>query len=299
MIEGHAVYTARIDDGEVLAESIKRISPSGYYLQPMISTDGQDVVFWGRGEDGDSFDIWRASSDGHQRRRLTQRPCVDGHPFWTRDGARIIFFSTGSASGEQDWRMSCQFDTQRPARHLWMMDRDGGGRIQVTDGDHVDERPCISTDGQEVVFVSNRTGWLNLWRLDLVTGQMAAVSEHAHLDYRPVLSPDGRQIAYFSDANDDRRHDLMIGPWPKGEPSVAAGPERFAWIHGPFWLASGAGLLFHAKALDDSRRCALWQIRLADGAIRSLDVPGFSVYGHGSLSEDGRTLAFDAPVNQT
>ena len=46
----HAVYRIQLKDRIGLPQTIERLSPEGYFLQPMISPKGDSVVFWGKEE---------------------------------------------------------------------------------------------------------------------------------------------------------------------------------------------------------------------------------------------------------
>ena len=76
---------------------------------PAVSPDGKWVAFTVRDTDLDAnrgrFDIWLASIDGAQVRRLTSHPDNDTDPAWTRDGKWVYFMSTRNGSS-QVWRIS-------------------------------------------------------------------------------------------------------------------------------------------------------------------------------------------------
>ena len=85
------------------------------------------------------------------------------------DATREMLFGV---SAETEWSMKNQFALDRSPRNIWIMGSDGEDRKKLTDGPHVDERPCISPDGEHVVFVSNRSGSMNLWAVSTDTGAL-------------------------------------------------------------------------------------------------------------------------------
>jgi len=259
----------------------------------MITGDGRAVVFWGREPGEVGFNIWRWEASSARATRLTDDRAVTGHPFWTADGQSIIYSSTLGASGETEWVMQRQFDLGRPARHLWIMDADGRHRHELTHGLYADERPCISPDGQDIVFVSNRSGAMNLWQLSLRTGGVAPVTVHAGLDYRPVFSPRGDRLAFFRAVAPDSRHDLCLMNWPAGPAEFPIPRGLFRLVHGPFWLPDGQRLLFHGESVKDGL-CALWILDLADRRLTRLSIPGLSHSAHGSVNRECDWLAFDS-----
>jgi hypothetical protein len=290
-----AVYRIGIKDRIGLPETIEKLSPDGYFLQPMIDRAGDKVVFWGRQEDEVGYNIWRWDSASQRPVALTTMSAVSGHPFWSVDAKHIVFFSTFGLSSETEWSMENQFELNRSPRNIWIMESNGDGCRKLTEGPHVDERPCISPDGECVVFVSDRSGSMNLWSVSVGTGKLEQMTRHDGMDYRPVFSPDGSSLAFFTTNNAQGMHDLCIMGWPDGEPDFPLPPGRFTWAHGPFWLADGESLLFHGVPVGESH-CAIWVLHLHDRLIERIELPGVPSYAHGSLDADESILAFDSSV---
>lgn len=289
----HAVYRIQLKDRIGLPQTIERLSPEGYFLQPMISPKGDSVVFWGKEEAATGFNIWRTDLDNPMPVRLTDMQAVCGHPFWSSEANHIVFFSTSGVSGETEWRMADQFNLDRPPRNIWIMARNGKCRVRLTDGPHVDERPCISPDGKCVVFVSDRSGNMNLWSVSTDTGRLTQVTKHDGLDYRPIFSPDGRHLAFFTTNNPQGIHDLCVMAWPDGELRLPVRPGSFKWIHGPFWLADGKSLLIHGVTAQEEN-CALWVLDVDDGSVQRIELPGIPAYGHGTIDANESLLVFDS-----
>ena len=226
-------------------------------------------------------------------RKLTDDRAVTGHPFWSADSQRIVYFSTLGFPGETDWIMEIEFQSDRSPRNLWIMDPDGTNRRQLTTGAFIDERPCISPDGKTVVFVSNRSGPLKLWQLDLPTGKLQPVTSPGGLDYRPIFSPTGDRLAYFTTNNPRGVQDLCIMDWPNGPTQFPVPPGHFKWIHGPFWLPDGNSLIFHVIAMDRTKNSGLWQFNLTTKELAPFYLPGINDNAHGSTDEKCTILTFD------
>ena len=281
------VYTIQLGVTGPVTGTIRQLSPDGYFIHPMINRTGDSVIFWGSelGETG--FNIWL--HDGTLK-KLTNDRAVTGHPFWSADGQQIVYFHCTDTT----WRMSEQFQLGRSPRNIWLMDRDGQNRRQLTTGAFVDERPCISPDGTTVVFVSNRSGHMNLWCVDVATGKLRQLTRHAGLDYRPIFSPTGDRLAFFTTNNPDQRSDLCIKNWPDGPLQFPVPPRHFEWVHGPFWLADGQTLLIHAYPLGKPMHCGIWRFRLSDQHLERVVVPGVGDYAHGTIDDQQTLLAFDS-----
>ena len=291
MSEASYIYIINFDDHLSAKDTARLISPPGYFLQPMVSPKGDSVLFWGRGIGEIGFNIWNRDLRTNALKKLTDDRAVTGHPFWSADGKWIVFTSTLDASNETEWHMGNQFNTGRSTRNLWIMHHDGSVRRRLTTGSHADERPCFSPDGQHVVFVSDRSGYMNLWSADTKTGELRQVTDHSGLDYRPVFSPDGKKLAFFSSNNPLHLHDLCIMDWPDGQPRFPITAGQFAWIHAPFWIDNET-ILFHAAPLTDAN-CAIYLFTLKDKKARRVELAGISSYSHGTLDAHGKLLAFE------
>jgi len=278
------IYTLQLDS----TRTVSRLSPEGYFIQPMISRTGDAVVFWGRERGEAGFNIWR--HDGALT-KLTSDIGVTGHPFWTADGRHVVYFTTIGLSDETDWRMKEQLNLGRTPRNIWIMDREGKNRRQLTSGRFVDERPCISPDGKTVVFVSDRSGHMNLCALDVEREQISNLTRHEGFDYRPVFSPQGDRLAFFTSNNARRTHDLCVMDWPDGEACFPIPPGLFEWVHGPYWLPDGASLLLHAHGQG---RTGIWRCYLTKRKVELVEVPGFREYAHASIDDRRAVLAFDS-----
>lgn len=290
-----AVYTIRLDGLTGVPETLESLSPDGYFIQPMLDPAGGSVLFWGRAEGEEGFNVWRRDLKDARSVKVTERRGLTGHPFWRADAQGFLCFSNEGVSGDADWSMSDQFEPGRSPRNLWQVARDGTGKRRLTEGAFVDERPCLSPGGETAVFVSNRSGRLNLWSLRLPTGELRQLTRHDGFDYRPVFSPDGGRLAFFTTNSPNGIHDLCIMSWPGGEVSYPVRKGAFRAIHGPSWCADGQSLLLHALAAGEARY-ALWQLRLEDGQLDRLALPSVPAHAHGSLSADRTRLVFDSPA---
>lgn len=292
MIEPYCqVYTIQLGGTGPQAGTIRRLSPDGYFIQPMINRVGDAVVFWGRSRGETGFNIWCHAG---ALRKLTNDRAVNGHPFWSSTARQIVYFSTLGVSDITDWHMAEQFHLGRAPRNLWIMDRNGQNRRQLTAGAFVDERPCISPDGKTVVFVSNRSGHMNLWSVDVATGQLRQLFQHTGLDYRPIFSPTGDRLAFFTTNNPTGARNLCLMNWPDGALSFPVPRGVFEWVHGPYWLADGQTLLIHAYPVGKPPHCGIWRFSLPDQKLERIILPDVGDYAHGTADDRQTLLAYDS-----
>jgi len=50
---------------------------------------------------------------------------------------------------------------------IWSMNTDGGGYRQITTGESADATPVVLSDGNTLIFISNRSGSRQLWRMNM------------------------------------------------------------------------------------------------------------------------------------
>lgn len=288
------VYIANFNGTASVPGTVKAVSPPGWFHQPMMNPTGNSVLFWGRETGEVGFNIWVYDRLTGELHKVTNDRAVNGHPFWSADGRRIIFASTVDASDDVEFSYHDQFHTGRKPRSLWIMNHDGTGRRRLTTGPFVDERPCLSRDGRLAVFVSDRSGHMNLWSLDLASGELKQLRRHGGLDYRPIFSRDGKRLAFFTTDHPRATRDLCIMDWATGTLTFPIPPGIFTWCHGPFWLRDDKALLVHAMPVGKENN-GLFLFDFATAHVSPIDLAGAKQYSHGSVDDTGTLIAFDSP----
>jgi len=96
---------------------------------------------------------------------------------WTPDG-RIVYVS--NESGNPD---------------IWIADREGSTRKQLTASNASDVSPVVSADGRYIVFVSWQDGRKNLWRINLDGSNLVRLTSGL-ADAFPAISPDSSWVIY-------------------------------------------------------------------------------------------------------
>jgi len=190
----------------------------GYDAEGSYSPDGDWIVFsstrdaYGRTlsdeekkmlDENPSFfgEIYIMKADGSGQRRLTNAPGYDGGPFFTPDGAHIV------------WR---RFDKDGLIADIWMMNADGSGQHQITDFGSMSWAPYMHPSGKYIIFASNKLGFDN-FELFIVdpegTREPVRVTYTDGFDGLPVPSPDGRMLAWTSNRSGGGGGQLYLAQW--------------------------------------------------------------------------------------
>lgn len=289
-----AVYSVQLHDRRPLAGTIKRLAPPNC-RQAMVSKDGECAVLWNWGIKADRWSIWLANTDGSELRRLTHDFRIAAFPFWTPDEKHIVFSGCKEFPSPTLTFKDLMGQENQVPLNLYMMDRDGSNITQLTTGEYQDMRPCVSPDGQTVVFRSNRLG-LNsrqLWKLDIQSGSIQLVDDHDGLNGRPIFSSDGRYLAYQSTKYQKHGENLLIREWPEGKDWNPISLREHEWIHGAFWVSNDQRILFHGNLLG-AKQTKLFSLEMSSGEYEGIEIPGVKSHAHGSIDQRESILVFDS-----
>jgi hypothetical protein len=273
-------------------QSVMRLSPhrDGFWYQACVHPDGEHAVFWGGGV-SEVPRIWRADIERPVPEPLTPATFAARHPAYGLAGDRIAF-ACDRASEQPP--TTIEAETSRglpPAGRRWnifTMADDGTDVRQVTDGDHVDQRPSLSPDGSMVAFVSDRGPGIWVASAD-GSGELACVGR-GDIVYRPWWAITGNEIFCFRISQERHqvgRISLHDGYW---RPLLN---DTHGNTHGPYADPRGDRVLAHS---DRDGKFGLWEIPLDGTAMVKLVPPEHEngVVLHGTRARTGH-VTFDVP----
>ena len=290
--------------------------PDGYGdRSPAISPGGDQLAFTRRSSN-DKDDIYLAPISGGNPTRLTSDNSVITGMAWTPDGREIIFASKREgaprlwkilASGGTPERVPASgespdtFAVSRQGRFLayastisdrniWRVEAQGvksagGGQpVKLISSTRPDDSPQYSPDGQQIVFVSSRTGTLELWMCDADGSDPVRLTSFGGPQVgAPRWSPDGRQVAFDSTAEGHR--DIYVMSVEGGQPRrLTIGLSMNAR---PSWSRDGRFIYFGS---DRSGKWQVWKAPAEGGQATQVTRQG----GREAFeSSDGRFVYYE------
>ena len=132
--ENDGLRILNLDDNSV------KILTTDYDNLPFWSPDGSLISFT-RKHDGNNFDIYTIRPDGTDLHQLTTSPANDAHAFWTADSKHLMWSS--GIYGFKD-EVSLYDNTFQPYGAIFIMDRDGRNKRQLTDSPWEDSMPVFA-----------------------------------------------------------------------------------------------------------------------------------------------------------
>jgi Tol biopolymer transport system component len=192
----------------------------GYDAEATIATDGR-VVFTSV-RDGD-MEIYSMNGDGSDVRRLTNSPGPDGGPFFSADGSQIVFRARAEKGPElDDYRALLKKALWRPTSlEIYVMNRDGSGRKQVTSLGAASFAPFFTPDAKQIIFSSNhgdpKGRNFDLFLVNVDGTGVERVTHSDTFDGFPMCSPDGRTLVFASNRNAAKTGEtnVFVAEWIK------------------------------------------------------------------------------------
>lgn len=160
---------------------------------PAHSPNGRMIAFAGDRDGNASIgsNIYLMSNTGAGIRALTGGH-YDSNPTFSPDGRKVVFDRKAGPGS--------------PGRHLFVVNIDGIGLRQLTDGSGSDYNPTFSPSGGRITFVSDRDKDGSRDRSDIFSmrpngTRLRVLIDRLVKDFDPDYSPSGRLIAFASGSN--------------------------------------------------------------------------------------------------
>lgn len=298
--------------------------------EPDLSPDGRRVAYTvtvdNVAADKQVSDLWLASLDGLEHRRLTYTDKTsEWSPRFSPDGKHLAFLSDRDdphevaqvwllpLAGGEAWRLTdfpggvSDFDWSPDGTRLALIASDPEPEADTPKvGKGAAEKkptPIVLTRTQ---FKEDVSGFLtsrrqHLYRIDIANREAALLTPGDHDEWLPAFSPDGRSIAYVSKrGGDPDRHlnfDLYLVDPEK--PGVERPLTRFpgsdldpSWGSRPAWSPDGRRIAYLRSDEDRWIYYAPYQLAVVevDGGVEHLPAPIDRSVTQPRFSRDGRAV---------
>jgi serine/threonine protein kinase/Tol biopolymer transport system component len=218
-VDDSNIYRVDLRDGRAIGPARPIIASSRPDSVPHISPDGQRVTFVSTR--GGGADIWVASADGSNPRRVTSMPTTSG-PRWSPDSRSIAFGAVSSGVVRPD---------------IWIVDADGGAPTRLTNDPSYETLLSWAADGRSLYVMSDRTGMFEVWNITVPGAVATRVTERGGL--RAQESADGAFLYYADDVPQVWRRSLGAA---SEDTLVTTFPKGTHW--GGDWVVGARGLYY-------------------------------------------------------
>ncbi len=142
----------------------KELTGGGSYddFGPSFSPDGK-TIFFASNRKG-NWDIWSIGVEGEGLKHITEDSINEIAPVFSPDGKNIAFLKETNIKTQ-----NLKLKNQKPQYDIWIMNSDGSGARQVTDGIKIISYPAWNPDGKELVFAVKGDAGPEINLIDLKT----------------------------------------------------------------------------------------------------------------------------------
>jgi TolB protein len=192
----------------------------GYDAEATIAPDGSSIVFTSC-RDGD-LELYLMDPDGKNQIRLTHDIGYDGGAFFGPDSRRIVYRAHHPKDEKeiQQYEMLLKKGLIKPnVLEIFIINRDGTGRFQVTDFHAASFCPFFAPDGKRIIFSSNLSDPkghnFDLYIIDADGSNLERITYCPSFDGFPMFSHDGKKLVFGSNRNSKERYEtnIFIADW--------------------------------------------------------------------------------------
>ncbi len=247
-------------------EKIRDVGDRTLYTSTRLSSDGTKVAFDSQDSDQGLADIWLYDLVRGLSTRFTFDPSSEWQPVWSSDGARIVYATDKTGSGD-----------------LFIKNTNGtdASEVFLKDVPPKSAMDC-SPDGKYLLYyLFSPTSKEDIWVLPMNGTKTPAVflqTEFSETNGR--FSPDGRWVVYQSDESGS--NEIYVRPFPTGNGKwqISTSGGEF-----PVWSRDGKEIFYHQSG----------------GITMTVSVDGsgaaFSVGAAKKLFDIPRSIVFDATAD--
>ncbi|MFQ5420658.1 MAG: hypothetical protein ACE5EY_09905, partial [Anaerolineae bacterium] len=174
-------------------------------------------------------------------------------------------------------------------REIYLVNTDGSGQLQLINNTARDGWAAWSPDGEQLVFMSDRSGRWLLHTMNADGSNQQMLTANPEADYEPAWSPDGKHIAYSSQRGSDSEIYVMTMDSGEGRP-LTDNDVYDAW---PAWSPDSSQIAFISPRDGDAD---IYIVDVDGGNQRRL-VQNDAAEAGPNWSPDGKNIVFTSDLD--
>ncbi|MBI2608423.1 MAG: TolB family protein [Deltaproteobacteria bacterium] len=210
-LDDYDIFSADLD-----GKSVERLTETpGYDAEATLSPDGTSLVFTSI-RDGD-LNIYTMDLDGKNVKKLTHELGYDGGAFFSFDGKMIVYRAYHPQTQEEitDYKNLLKENKIRPMNlHIFVMDRDGSNKKQVTNLTGANFAPFFHPDDKRIIFSSNHKDPkgrnFDLFIINIDGSGLEQITFSPSFDGFPMFTRDGKKLVFASNRNAELQGETNI-----------------------------------------------------------------------------------------
>ena len=237
-------------------ENVRTITANGGINKfPEWASDNSRLVFITKLPRKAAWELWIQDLTGGRTVIPTPTSYVSS-PALSPDGAEIVFSARSRGRVDSD---------------VFVSELDGSGRRQLTHHSSIDTSPSWSPTGQQIAFVSDRSGTPQLWMMDIDGSNIRRLMDRGgHCD-SPSWSPDGSYVLYSWQAPRRYKHDIFVLEVVTG--NVLQLTSGRGSNENPHWSPDGRHIAFQS---DRSGTKQIFVMNLSGNHLKQLTTYGIN-----------------------
>lgn len=239
-----------------------------------------------------NFDLYTNDILGQWEKRITTNQGWDWSPKWNEGRNQLIYYTNDTAqnfsviakslkSDRIDTLPNSQFsnyqlspDGQRilytvklgESQNIWSCSLDGTDQDSLTNDSFYNGRFSISPMGDQLLFISDRSGSNELYLLQMTNGKVTQLTDNEMVEKYNTWSPDGKQIAFTMRTNEEgSKEDIyilnLVNMELKRLTSTPYAEQEIAWS------LNGDKIAFHGTTEDGDH---IYTIDILDGKFTKI-----------------------------
>ncbi len=191
-----------VQSSDKYMSNVTQLTSEGDNGEAYFSNDGKQLIYQSSRGGVACDKIWTMNIDGSDKRLVSPDQGAHTCSFFYPGSEEIIFASTSHLSG------ACPPKPEFPPgiRYAWPLypydiykaNADGSDLRKLTDNPRYDAEPVISSDGEKIVFGSQRENNFDIYIMDADGSNLKRLTDTLGYDGGPWFSPDGKKIVWRS-----------------------------------------------------------------------------------------------------